>query len=223
MTNPSSLNAVHHPPLTGRLPDSLVILLHGLGADGQDLISLAPELAAAAPSAAFVAPDAPWPCDMAPFGYQWFSLQDRDAGRVYAGVQTAFGILQGFLDTMADRYGVPGNRTVLAGFSQGAMMALHAGLRQQKGCAGVVAWSGALTGPEHLATETVSRPPVLVIHGAEDEIVPPQVFEPAVRALEGAGVPVEGHMLPGLGHGIDPRGLDLARNFLARTLPPLSL
>ena len=197
---------------------SLVVLLHGLGADGNDLISLAPLLAQRLPQAAFVSPHAPFPCDMAPFGRQWFSLQDRRPAAIQGGVRMAAPILDGFIDAELAHHGLADDRLALIGFSQGTMMALHVALRRAAAPACVLGYSGALIGAETLADELSSRPPTLLVHGEADEVVPVQALPAAVAALEANGVPVTWERRPGLGHGIDPEGLALGIRFLAEHL-----
>lgn len=206
------------PPVSGAAPRKLVVLLHGLGADGRDLIGLAPHWADRLPDTAFLAPNAPNPCDMAPYGYQWFSLQDRTMARVAAGVRAAAGPLDAFLDRMLGEYGLTDADLALVGFSQGTMMALHVAMRRPNPCAAVVGYSGALVAPETLAAEIRSKPPVLLVHGAADEVVPVQALPAAVGALEAAGVPVQHAVRPGLGHSIDMEGLALGAAFLAEKL-----
>lgn len=206
------------PPASGRPPRKLVVLLHGLGADGQDLIGLAPHWAPHLPDAEFVAPNAPHPCDMAPWGYQWFSLQDRSMAQMAAGARAVAGTLDAFLDQALAERGLSDGDLALVGFSQGTMMSLHVALRRARPCAAVVGYSGALIAPEALPAEITARPPVLLIHGAADEVVPPQALPIAVGALEGAGVPVRHAMRPGLGHSIDGEGLALGLAFLTEHL-----
>lgn len=197
---------------------TLIVLLHGLGADGNDLISLAPLLGQGLPAVAFVSPHAPFPCDMAPFGRQWFSLQDREPAAILGGVRLAAPVLSGFLDTELERHGLGEDRLALVGFSQGTMMALFVALRRARACAALVGYSGALIGGETLADEIASRPPVLLVHGDADEIVPVQALPAAAATLRANTVPVETETRPGLGHGIDERGLQLGLDFLARHL-----
>ncbi|WP_431270401.1 alpha/beta hydrolase [Dankookia sp. P2] len=192
----------------------LVVLLHGLGADGQDLIELAAHWAPALPEAAFVAPDAPEPCDMGPYGRQWFSLQDRRPAAVAAGAMAARGPLDGFLDAELGRLGLPGSALALAGFSQGCMMALYTGLRRAVPPAAILGYSGALLAAEALAAEATGRPPVLLVHGEADDIVPVEATRAAAAALRQAGVPVEALVRPGLAHGIDEAGLAAGRRWL---------
>lgn len=201
-------------PAAGGAAKQLVVLLHGLGADGRDLIDLATHWAPALPNAAFVAPDAPEACDMGPYGRQWFSLQDRRPALMATGAQAARGALDGFLDAELARLGLPGTALALAGFSQGCMMALYTGLRRAAPPAAILGYSGALLAPEALATELTARPPVLLVHGEADDIVPVAASRAAEAALRQAGVPVEAHYRPGLAHGIDEAGLVAGRRWL---------
>jgi phospholipase/carboxylesterase len=194
-------------PASGGPARQLVVLLHGLGADGADLIDLAPHWAAALPDAAFVAPNAPEPCDMAPFGRQWFSLQDRTPARVEAGLRAVRPVLDAFLERELTRHALPPEALALVGFSQGCMLALFAGLRMARGPAAILGYSGALVAPESLATEALARPPVLLVHGEADEVVPAARSRAAESALRAAGLPVRALYRPGLAHGIDPEGL----------------
>ncbi len=194
-------------PKAGGAARQLVVLLHGVGADGADLIGLAPAWAEGLPHAAFIAPDAPEPCDMAPYGRQWFSLQDRRPASLAAELRRAAPALDGFLDAELARLGLGPEALALAGFSQGAMMALFTGLRRPQAPAAILAYSGALAAPETLAAEIRGRPPVLVVHGEADDVVPAAAGRAAEQALRAAGVPVEALYRPGLGHGIDDAGL----------------
>lgn len=213
-----SLSGRVQEPASGRAPRQLVLLLHGLGADGSDLIGLAPYWAPLLPDAEFVAPDAPFPCDMAPFGRQWFSLQDRSPAAILAGVREAAPILDAFIDDALAARRLDERNLALVGFSQGTMMSLYVGLRRATAPAGILGFSGALIGAETLAQELRSRPPVLLVHGDADEVVPPQALPVAVSVLEAAGVPVESLSCPGLGHGIDEAGLQRGGAFLRAVL-----
>ena len=215
MTTAFDLDGPRYGPASGQAPKQLVVLLHGLGADGNDLISLAPYFAQVLPEAAFVSPHAPFPCDMAPFGRQWFSLQERTLETMLGGVRMAAPVLDGCLDAELEKAGLTAERLALVGFSQGTMMALHVGLRREAGPRAIVGFSGALLAPGLLPEEIASRPPVLLIHGAADEVVPAQSLPAAVAALEANQVPVTQELRPGLGHSIDERGLQLAMGFLA--------
>ncbi len=205
-------------PAAGGKPDSVVALLHGLGADGNDLISLAPVFSRALPNTAFVSPHAPFPCDMAPYGRQWFLLQDRDPARVLAGVRAAAPILDGFIDAELARWGLPPERLALLGFSQGTMMSLHVAPRRTAAIAGVVGYSGALVGAELLAAEIKARPPVLLVHGDADPIVPFQAMARAAQALGDNGISVETLACPDLPHSIDEDGIRAGLEFLMGAL-----
>lgn len=214
-----SLSGPSVPAASGGAPRQLVVLLHGVGANGEDLIGLAPLLARHLPDAAFHAPDAPDAYDMAPFGRQWFSLQDRRPSVLAAGIRTTAPQLDRYLDELLTRHGLEDRQLVLLGFSQGTMMALHVALRRERPVAGVLGFSGALLGGETLAQEARARPPVMLVHGDADEVVPPAAMQHAVAGLQAAGVAVRSLMRPGLPHSIDPEGLDAGARWLASLLP----
>ncbi len=205
-------------PLDGGDARQLVILLHGVGADGNDLIGLAPHWARQLPAALFLSPDGPAPCDMAPFGRQWFSLADRTPEVVSAGIKGAGPVLTRFIDQALARLGLDDGALALVGFSQGTMMALHVALTRARPVAALVGYSGALAGPETAAGAFRSRPPVLLVHGDADEVVPVELHHDTVEMLRAGGVAVSAHVRPGLGHGIDDEGLGLGGAFLATAL-----
>ncbi|MEP4378770.1 MAG: dienelactone hydrolase family protein [Alphaproteobacteria bacterium] len=194
-------------PASGNPPKQLVVLLHGRGADGNDLIGLAPMLAGELPDALFLAPDAPNPCEGAPFGLQWFSLTDRSPENIAAGVRAVAPMIDAFLDYHLARHGLTDADLALFGFSQGSMMALHVGLRRSAAPAAVLGYSGLLAAADSLADEITVRPPVLLVHGEADEVVPHAALAMAETALRDAGVSVEAVSRPGLGHGIDDDGV----------------
>jgi phospholipase/carboxylesterase len=214
-----SLDALRQDPASGAAR-SLVVLLHGYGANGADLFALAPSLAPLLPDTAFVAPDAPEPCEMGGGGFQWFGLLGS-GGRMQVRVEGADAvapILAAFLEAELARLGLDSSRLGLVGFSQGTMMALHVGLRLHPAPAAIVGFSGMLVAPGRLASEQVSRPPVLLIHGESDPVVPYRALAEAQAELGAAGVPVETVSRPRLGHGIDESGLRAAASFLVRHL-----
>ena len=213
-----TLQGPSRPPRSGGKPKSLVVLLHGLGADGNDLISLAPYWAPLLPDTEFVAPHAPFPCDMAPYGYQWFSFQERTPAAVLAGVRAAAPFLDTFLDEALAARGLDESRLALVGFSQGTMMSLHVGLRRAKPVAGILGYSGRLIGDETLSEELRSKPPVLLMHGTADEIVPFESLALAEASLKRLGVPVTTVKRPGLGHSIDEIELAQGSEFLRTVL-----
>ena len=202
-------------PAQGGSAEQLVVLCHGVGADGHDLIDLAPGWGKTVPHAAFAAPDAPEPYDMAPMGRQWFSLQDRTPARLEAGVAVASQALSRFVDAELARLGLPPDAYALMGFSQGAMTALYTALHRKVPPRAVLAYSGALLAPDLVAGCT-PRSPVLLVHGEEDEVVPVSRSRDAEQTLRAAGVPVESLYCPRLGHGIDAAGLSFGSLFLQR-------
>lgn len=201
-------------PAAGGPAREIVLFLHGLGADGNDLIGLAPYFAQYLPHAAFAAPDAPFPCDMAPYGYQWFSLQDRTTAVMLAGLQASAPLLDAYVDELLETHGLTEARLAFVGFSQGTMMSLHVAPRRQREVAGVVGFSGALLAGDRLPGELRTRPPVLLIHGDADPVVPIEALRVAQSGLTAAGLPVRVERRPGLGHSIDEAGIRHAITFL---------
>ena len=199
----------------------LVVFLHGYGADGNDLIDIGRAWAGLLPDAAFVSPHAPRPCGQAPVGREWFPLTFRDPDERWVGVNAAAPGLDAFLDTELARHKLPPSALALVGFSQGTMMALHVGLRRAVSPAAIVGYSGMLVTPENIdpdqfAAEIRARPPVLLVHGDEDPLIPVQALLQAAQGLAALEVPVQWHISPGVGHGIDQEGLRHGGEFLAR-------
>lgn len=200
---------------------ALVVFLHGYGADGADLLGLADALAPHLPDAAFVAPDAPERCVGGGFGYQWFPIPWLDGSpqaAADAGLSASVKDLNGFLDARLAEEGLTPERMVLVGFSQGAMMSMEVAPRRDVAVAGVVAISGRLLRPELLASEARVKPPVLLIHGDQDAVVPFTDMAKAGDALVAAGFPTYGHVMQGTGHGIAPDGLGAALQFIQQVL-----
>jgi phospholipase/carboxylesterase len=198
---------------------SLVVLLHGYGASGDDLIALADELAPLLPDTAFAAPHAveqmPYPGQPA---YQWFALTARDPEEYAAGARAAAPPLDAFLDAELERHALPAARLALVGFSQGTMMSLHVGLRRRVAPAAIVGLSGVIAAASSLAAEIACRPPVLLIHGSDDEVIPVGAIHMTREALAASGVGVEWHICEGFGHGIDGEALRLAASFLVERI-----
>ena len=203
------------PPASRRKATSLVVFLHGYGADGNDLIDLGRHWGSELPDAAFVSPHAPESFP-GPFGRQWFALDREDPNARWRGATAVAPWLDRLLDSELARLGLDDSRLALMGFSQGAMMALHVGPRRQNRIAGILGYSGLLIGPDHLAAEARHRPPVLLAHGEADPVVPFAAMGQAERALKSAGFEVEAYPRPGLPHGIDGVGLALGGRFLKR-------
>jgi phospholipase/carboxylesterase len=207
-------------PRSGRARQ-LVVFLHGYGADGNDLIEIGKVWQPLLPDAAFASPHAPEPCGQAPVGRQWFALTFRDPDERWIGVNQARPVLERFTDAELRRHGLPASALALVGFSQGTMMALHVGLRRAVPPAAIVGYSGLLVAPpdgnvEKFAAEISARPPVLLIHGEEDDLIPAQALFQATQGLAALDVPVQWHMSAGIGHGIDEEGLRHGGEFLAQ-------
>jgi phospholipase/carboxylesterase len=201
----------------------LVVFLHGYGADGNDLIEIGRVWQPLLPQAAFVSPHAPEPCGQAPVGRQWFALTFRDPNERFVGVNKAAPILQRFIDAELARLGLPPSALALVGFSQGTMMALHVGLRRATPPAAIVGYSGVLVlppdgNPDSFAGEIRSRPPVLLVHGEQDDLIPADALLQSAQSLAALGVPAQWHLSAGVGHGIDQEGLRHGGEFLARSL-----
>lgn len=200
---------------------SLVILLHGYGADGNDLFGLSGPLGQHLRDTAFRSPNAPEKCRVNPMGRQWFSISWLDGSsesEMEAGFRRSADILDRYLTEAMAEEGVGPAQTALVGFSQGTMMSLHVAPRRIEPLAGVVGFSGRLHAGENLEEEAVSKPPVLLVHGDQDEMIPVAALGEAKAALSAAGFPVKSHISRGIGHGIAPDGLGLALGFLAEHL-----
>jgi phospholipase/carboxylesterase len=198
----------------------LVVFLHGLGADGRDLIDIGTMWQSWLPDAAFVAPHAPDSYDGAPVGRQWFPLTFRDPAEFWRGVNYAAPRLEAFLDAELAHHGLPASKLAIVGFSQGTMMALHVGLRRATAPAAIVGYSGVVVlengkGVESLQTAVRSKPPILLVHGDQDDVVPPEMFFFTKEALAAAGVPCQWHLSRGVSHGIDEEALRHGGLFLA--------
>jgi len=211
------LNAERRAPLSGETR-SIVVFLHGYGANGADLLGLADPLGEHLPDTLFIAPDAPEDCAGSPMGYQWFPIpwidnsSEEEAER---GMNAAVTDLNAFLDALMVDEDVLPEQVVLFGFSQGTMMSLHVAPRREDAVAGVVGFSGRLLSPELLADEVVVRPPILLIHGDADDVVPVQSLPDAADALQKAGFEdVYAHIMKGTAHGIAPDGLSVALAFM---------
>jgi len=198
----------------------LVVFLHGYGADGNDLIAVGKQWQTLMPDAAFVAPHAPERCAEAPVGRQWFPLTMRDQGERWRGVNAAAPDLEAFLAAELARNNLDASKLALVGFSQGTMMALHVGLRRKFAPAAILGYSGMLVGPEFLTDATArstsgNPPPILLIHGDQDDLIPPEAMFMAAEDLGQANIPCEWHLSVGIGHGIDGTGLMHGGLFLA--------
>lgn len=206
------------PPASGGTPKQAVVLLHGYGSDGNDLIGLAPNWQGILPDAVFISPNAPEQCRQFAVGFQWFDVSfdgDRLAKR-QEGVVQARPVLTEFLEDLWSQSGIGPENTILAGFSQGAMMALHTGLSLARPLMGIIAFSGAFLPPDGFGSAPLAKSPVCLVHGDMDNVVDPEHSADADVALRLAGYEVSYHVSPGVGHGIAPDGLAFASEFIAR-------
>ena len=208
-------------PRAGVKARHLVVFLHGYGADGNDLIEIGRAWQQMLPEAAFVSPHAPDPCGQAPTGRQWFPLFTRAPNERWEGVNKAGPGLEHFVEAELARRKLPPSALALVGFSQGTMMALHMGLRRAAPPAAIVGYSGVFVlpdkvKPEAIAGEIKSKPPVLLVHGADDDLIPAQALFQSAQTLAALEVPVEWHLSEGVGHGIDQEGLRHGGAFLAK-------
>jgi len=211
-----SLRTLALSPQSGNDPKKIVLLLHGLGSNAEDLIALAPMMAPEMPDVLFLSVDAPYPCDMAPNGYQWFSLQDRDPARIMMELRRVRPLLEGYIHEVLEKYGLKNSDLALGGFSQGTMTSLYTALYAQESYAGVLGYSGALFLDEDAGPLT--KLPVCLIHGEDDDVVPFQSLELAETALKAQNFDIETLACPQLGHSIDEKGLKKGTAFLARIL-----
>lgn len=212
-----SLEGPYYNPPSGKV-DSVVLFLHGYGADGNDLIGLSLEFTKVLPNTAFFAPHAPFVCDVNQAGRQWFPIYEASEEQRLQGLLQSAAILGEVLAEIKRENNVPLSKVVLLGFSQGTMLALHVALRLHEAVAGVVGFSGMVLLADKLHEEIKQRPPVLLVHGEADPVVPFGALAAAEQVLQQNQVPVSTLARPGLAHGIDDAGVQAAQNFLKKTL-----
>lgn len=225
------LDGPRRPPVSGASPKQAVVFLHGYGADGNDLIGLAAYFSESLPDAAFYSPHAPEPCE-AGFGRQWFTLRGydpemmrRDPARMtdafavmYEGAKQSAVSLNHYLDSLLFELNLSSESVALIGFSQGTMMAMHVGLRRAPALGAVIGYSGALLGSDHLKDDLQSTPPLLLVHGSADDVVPVTALSHMQSALDSQGIEYSAHIVPDHGHGIEQMGATLGRAFLQKNL-----
>lgn len=214
-------NYYEYGPKVGEI-ESLVVMLHGVGSNGKDLISLAPMLAAGLSGTKFISPDAPFVCDMVPpdypDAYQWFSLQSYNPSALLSGVKSVFQQVEEFIETLIERFKVPYNKVVLLGFSQGTMTSLYTAPRLKGTVAGILGYSGALLWEEDTKSDELKRMPIHLIHGEADDVVPVEAWYNAMEVLKEHNYEVDGYTTPGLIHSIDQKGIDSGLLFLQKIL-----
>ncbi len=231
MSEASHLEGPSHPPASGGQPKQVVVFLHGYGADGNDLIGLAPYFSESLPDAAFYSPHAPEPGEMG-YGRQWFTLQGydpnlirRDPARMadafavmYDGAKRSAIALNEYIDRILEELGLSASSMALIGFSQGTMMAMHIGLRRSMAFGAIIGYSGALLGSEQLGEELQNAPPLLLVHGSSDDVVPVTALSHMQSALDAHDIAYTAHIVPNHGHGIEQMGATLGRTFLKQHL-----
>ena len=204
--------------MSGGSPKQIVLLLHGYGSSGADLIALAPHWQRDLPDALFLAPNAPQRLSYLSSGYQWWSLSAFTPQALASGATSAAPAIEAFIDRKLHQYGLTDASLAIVGFSQGTMMALHVGLRRPLKVAAIVGYSGMLTGGHKLSHLPITRPPVLLVHGSADPVVPVAALHAAKTELEHLGIDVTAHVSPGVGHSVDPVGLKMGGNFVTKAL-----
>jgi phospholipase/carboxylesterase len=218
MSDLPELSGPEVAPASGGPAKQLVIFVHGYGANGQDLISLAQYFAQVVPDAAFISPDAPYRCDGAPMGFQWYDVWMQDPADRLAAIRSTGEIFDNFVTAQLARHGLTEDKLVLIGFSQGTMMSLFTAPRREKAIAGIVGYSGRMESPETLKDEIRSRPPVVMVHGDSDELLAVSEMETAATTLRDCGVEIDTLVRPGLGHGIDEKGIRTGLAFVHKVL-----
>jgi phospholipase/carboxylesterase len=209
------VNGASLQPLSGEAPRQIVLLLHGFGSSGSDMIGLAPTWRESMPDALFLAPHAPQYTSFGA-GYQWWALSELTPLALAAGARRAAPAIDAFIDRKLAQYGLAEDKLAIVGFSQGTMMALHVGLRRPQSVAAIVGYSGMLTGAPELKHEIVTKPPVLLVHGSQDDVVPVAALHSAQGELARLGVDVTVHVSTGVAHSVDPDGLRLGRDFVRK-------
>ena len=214
---------LHRLDASSGQPDSLVVLFHGYGADGHDLLDLGHHWQSSLPRTEFIAPDAPAACEINPAGYQWWSLADALSHGLTltlpaTGAEAMESRVTALIDAERQKLNLPWSRVALVGFSQGTMLALHIGLRLPEAPAAILGYSGMLLAPQSLSTANIVKPPIMLVHGMMDMVVPFAALNMAEAALKNAGLPVESVASPQLGHGIDQTGLARGSAFLTKHL-----
>jgi phospholipase/carboxylesterase len=216
----AKLSSIEYEPEHGGDVKSLVIMLHGYGADGEDLASLAPYFAETLPNTYFIFPNAPNRCGLNPFGgLEWFDLSSYDPKHMQKGVKSAAPLVEEYALEQLNRFKLPPENLVLSGFSQGAMLALHVGIRMKQKIGGILSFSGAILEPP--SGNIRSKPEICLIHGEMDTVVPFAALANAAQLLKKEGLKVESHPIPYLAHGIDDAALEIGRNFLTHQLSDL--
>lgn len=202
----------------------LMVLLHGYGADGHNLIDLGQVWGRKFPYLECIAPNAPFPCEQG-MGYQWASLRNYSAEKMAADIQPVFPAIQKYLEYELEKRQLTYKNLILMGFSQGAYLALHMSVflaNQGHVCAGVMGYAGWMTLPPPSVQSPIHFPPILLVHGAADTVVPLQGSMTAKHILEPYGGAISLYICQNLGHSINPEGLHQGERFLKNILSNLN-
>ena len=197
-------------------PNSLVILLHGIGADAFDLIPLAKYWALTLKKTKFYSLHAPYPCKLTPSGKQWFDLEDRDQTRILKEIELVKPMIITFLKRKLKDYNLQYKDLILVGFSQGTMVALNLTLTMKEEVRGVLGYSGGVILTKSGKIEIISKPNICLVHGKNDEVVPKKMMETTKIILKDNNIDVDTHLIENLGHSIDQKGLEIGQNFLVK-------
>ena len=212
------VNGTSLQPLSGGSPKQIVLLLHGYGSNGADLITLATHWQRHLPDALFLAPDAPQRLGNLSSGYQWWPLSAFTPQALAQGAATAAPAIDAFIERKLQQYSLIEAKLAIVGFSQGTMMALHVGLRRPHQIAAIVGYSGMLTGGDELSHLRITKPPVLLVHGSADTVVPVGALSAAKAQLENLGIEVTTHIVLGIGHSLDLEGVRIGGEFVVAAL-----
>ncbi len=203
-------------PLEG-MADSLCVMLHGFGADGADMIDVAAEMANYLPRTHFVAPNGPEYCLTAPGFFQWYGAEGGSEAADVA-VEHLAPRINRYCDMQLERLGLTNENLIMMGFSQGGGVMLETALRRESPCAAVLIYTGSLRNADRLDEVVKSRPPIMMIHGDEDDVVPPARVTEAVMALGEKDVLCAHHFCIGLGHSLNEEGAMMGAMFAADAL-----
>lgn len=211
-----TLKAGRVAPKSGQVK-SIVVFLHGYGSNGADLLSLAEPMSAALPDTLFVAPDGPERCAGNPSGYQWFPVPRFDGASETQMAQSfaqSGEDINAFIDALLKEFDLEPSKLALVGFSQGSVMSMQIAPRREEAIAGVVAFSGRMIAADKLSSETISKPPFMLVHGDQDQVMPLAEMKAAGDALVAAGIETYAHVERGCGHSIAQDGFEVAVSFL---------
>ena len=196
--------------------ENVVILLHGYGGDGKDISMLSLNWKRHLTNTIFLCPNGHEPCPINPSGYQWFDLTKDDPKYILEESIKAEQKLNQFIDEVKIRYNLENDKICLSGFSQGCMMSINVGLSEKEKFAGIIGFSGKIINRNELGNRILSKPSTLLIHGDQDEIVPPVNLLEAKDFFERNKIDITTKMLKGCGHNIPVEASSLGLTFLKK-------